>query len=327
MSIISVKNLNKIFKVHTRKSGVRNAIRSFFKREYKEIHAVNDVSFSIDKGEIVGYIGPNGAGKSTTIKMLAGILRPDSGSIKIMGKDPFKKRIEYVKDIGVVFGQKSQLWWDIAVIDSFELLRDIYKISQKDYEKTLEELVELLDIKDLLSVPVRQLSLGQRMRCEIVASLLHQPKILFLDEPTIGLDAISKVEVRKFIKKINKVRGVTIILTSHDMSDIEALTNRIILIGKGIKLYDGSFSDIKKRFANTKKLEILFTNLKKVPKIKNVKVLEESSNRVLLGIEDKNIKLSQVISAYSDVCEINDVNVVNEDLNEIIVNLYKGYNL
>lgn len=327
MSIISISNLNKTFKVHTRKPGVKNAFKSFFKREFKEIKAVNNISFSINKGEIVGYIGPNGAGKSTTIKMLTGILKPDSGTIRVMGKNPFKNRVDYVKDIGVVFGQKSQLWWDIAVIDSFELLRDIYKIKEKDYKKTLDELVDLLDIEDLLTMPVRQLSLGQRMRCEIVASLLHKPKILFLDEPTIGLDAISKVVVRNFIKKINKTQKITIILTSHDMSDIEALTNRIIMIGNGIKLYDGSFSEIKKKYANKKKVEILFTELKKIPKINNVRVLEKSSNRVLLDIEDRNIKISKIISEYSKECEINDVNLLPDDLNEIIVNLYKEYNL
>lgn len=327
MNIISVKNLNKSFKVYTKKSGFMNALKYFFKREYKVVNAVNDISFDIKKGEIVGYIGPNGAGKSTTIKMLSGILRADSGTIKVMNKDPFKNRIDYVKDIGVVFGQKSQLWWDIAVNESFELLKDIYKVNQHEYLKTKNELVKLLEIEDLLTTPVRQLSLGQRMRCEIVASLLHQPKILFLDEPTIGLDAISKVVVRNFIKKINSKKKITIILTSHDMSDIEALTNRVIMIGKGVKLFDGTFLEIRKKFANNKKVEIMFTELKELPNIKGVDILEKNRNRVLLSISDKKIKMSKIISEYSKICEINDVNLIPEDLNDIIVNLYREYSL
>ena len=211
MSFISVKHLNKEFKVLQRDSGLRNAFKSLIKRKYKIIKAVDDISLEIEKGEIVGYIGPNGAGKSTTIKMLCGILKADSGTIKVAGFDPFRDRKQYVKNIGVVFGQKSQLWWDIPVIDSFELLKSIYKISDKDYNETKNELVELLDLEDILTIPVRQLSLGQRMRAEIAASLLHNPKILFLDEPTIGLDAVSKLEVRKFIKEISKKKKVTVI--------------------------------------------------------------------------------------------------------------------
>ena len=204
MDIINVKNLCKTYKVSKRDSGFKNALKSFFKREYKYIKAVQDVSFTIREGEIVGYIGPNGAGKSTTIKMLSGILKPDSGKMIINGMDPVNDRIKYVKEIGVVFGQKSQLWWDIPAIESFDLLRDIYKLSNDEYVKTRDELIKLLELEEIVKMPVRQLSLGQRMKCELVASLLHNPKILFLDEPTIGLDAISKVIVRDFIKKINK---------------------------------------------------------------------------------------------------------------------------
>lgn len=327
MSFITVKNLNKTFKVYTRDSGLKNAFRSLFKREYKIIPAVKNISFNINKGEIVGYIGPNGAGKSTTIKMLCGILKPDSGVINVGGYNPFNDRIKFVKNVGVVFGQKSQLWWDIPVLDSFELIRDIYKISEDEYKKNLDELVNLLKIKDLLNIPVRQLSLGQRMRCEIVASLLHNPKILFLDEPTIGLDAVSKVEIRKFIKEINIKRKVTIILTSHDMSDIESLTNRLIVIGKGQILYDGSLQDIKKKFTNSKKLEILCTELKNIPKIDGVELLEKNNNRILLKVNMKKNTISKVINSYSKICEIKDVNVLENDLDSIIVKLYKDYDI
>ena len=226
MSFIDVKHINKTFKVPLKDNGRFGTLKSFFNRKYRYIKAINDISFSIKKGEIVGYIGPNGAGKSTTIKVLSGILVPDSGSVVIDKMVPWKDRKKYVSSIGVVFGQKSQLWWDIPAIDSFNLLKDIYKIPEEKYQKKLDELVELLNLGDIINIPVRQLSLGSRMRCEIAASLLHSPKILFLDEPTIGLDAVSKKIVRDFIKKLNKKDNVTVILTTHDMTDIEALAKR-----------------------------------------------------------------------------------------------------
>ncbi len=327
MSYITVRNLNKQFKIAQRKSGLKEAIKSFIKKKYIYIDAVKDISFDIKEGEIVAYIGPNGAGKSTTIKMLCGILKPDSGEISIDGANPFSDRKKFVKNIGVVFGQKSQLWWDIPVEDSFDLLRDIYKVNKEEYLKTKEELCKLLDLNDLLKTPVRQLSLGQRMRCELAASLLHNPKILFLDEPTIGLDAVSKVAVRNFIKEINKKKKITIILTSHDMSDIDALTNRIIVIGKGQKLYDGSLNVIKKKYSQHKKLEILLTGLKKVPKVNNVSLIEKQKNRVLLDVNMNKTTISEVVSEYSNLCEINDINILNDDLDEIIYNLYKEYNI
>ena len=231
--MITVQNLCKTYKVAKRRAGIKEACRSLFKREYEEIHALDHISFQIGDGEMVGYIGKNGAGKSSTIKVLSGILTPDEGNCVVNGKIPWKDRISYVRDIGVVFGQRSQLWWDVPVIDSFELLRDIYSIPNSTYRNNLEELTVLLDLKEILKTPARQLSLGQRMRCEIAASLLHSPSILFLDEPTIGLDAVSKLAVRDFIKQLNQDHKTTVILTTHDMQDIEALTNRILLIGKG----------------------------------------------------------------------------------------------
>lgn len=230
MNVIEVSNLSKKYKVAIRESGLKNALKSFLKKKYKEVKAVDNISFKIKKGEIVGYIGPNGAGKSTTIKMLTGILKPDEGKIVSLGMDPSIDRVEYVKNIGVVFGQKSQLWWDIPAEDSFDLLKEIYKIPDKLYDDNKNELVKILKLEEIIKKPVRQLSLGERMKCELVASLLHNPEILFLDEPTIGLDAVSKVTVRNFIKEINKRRNVTIILTTHDMVDIESLTDRLIII-------------------------------------------------------------------------------------------------
>lgn len=243
--MIKVEHVCKTYKVSKREAGFKAACKALFHKEYDEIKALEDVSFTIGDGEMVGYIGPNGAGKSSTIKILSGILTPERGKCEIDGRTPWKDRVEHVRQIGVVFGQRSQLWWDVPVIDSFELLKDIYSIDINVYKHNLEELTLLLNLSELLKTPTRQLSLGQRMRCEIAASLLHNPKILFLDEPTIGLDAVSKLAVREFILKMNQAHGTTVILTTHDMQDIEALTNRIILIGKGKILLDGTIDDIK----------------------------------------------------------------------------------
>lgn len=326
MDIIQVKDLSKEYKIVRRDSGIKNAFKSFIKREYRIVRAVDKVSFSIKKGEIVGYIGPNGAGKSTTIKMLSGILKPDEGIINIMEMDPTVDRIKYVREIGVVFGQKSQLWWDIPAEDSFDLLKDIYKIPDDEYEKNKQELVKILHLEEIIKSPVRQLSLGERMKCELVASLLHSPKILFLDEPTIGLDAISKVIVRDFIKKINKLKKITVILTTHDMADIESLTDRLIMIGHGKKLYDGSVNDIKKKYSNEKIVEVIYEGILK-DKIVNDKIdiLEESQGLIRMKIDTRKIMVSDIVRKYSEVCEIKDINVIETGIDDIIYKLYKEY--
>lgn len=246
IKMITMEHVCKSYKIAKRSAGFGEACKAFFHRSHEEIHALNDVSFTIQDGEMVGYIGPNGAGKSSTIKILSGILLPDSGTVVVDGRVPFKNRMEHVREIGVVFGQRSQLWWDIPVIDSFELLKEIYAIPATLYQQNLTELTETLQLQELLKTPTRQLSLGQRMRCEIAASLLHQPRILFLDEPTIGLDAVSKLAVREFIQKQNRDHKTTVILTTHDMQDIEAITNRVILIGKGKVLMDGTVEGMRK---------------------------------------------------------------------------------
>ncbi|WP_276356857.1 ABC transporter ATP-binding protein [Cohnella caldifontis] len=248
--MIALEGISKSYRVAKRAAGFREAAKALFFREHTVVDALRNVSFDIREGDIAGYIGPNGAGKSTTIKIMCGILVPEAGSCSVLGYTPWKQRMDYVRRIGVVFGQRSQLWWDVPVIDSFEMLRHIYKIPPADYQRTLALLTETLDLGDIVRTPVRQLSLGQRMRCEIAASLLHEPRILFLDEPTIGLDAASKIAVRDFIKTINREKGVTVILTTHDMSDIEALANRILLIGKGTLLYDGDLPDLRSRYGN-----------------------------------------------------------------------------
>jgi ABC-2 type transport system ATP-binding protein len=248
MPIIHCSGLTKTYRVRRREPGFRNAVKTLFSPAYDSIQALRGVGFSIEEGEIAGYIGPNGAGKSTTIKILCGILTPDAGTCDIRGKVPWRDRTAHVRDIGVVFGQRSQLWWDVPVGDSFALLRDIYRVPQAEYRRSLDELTALLDLEALLRTPARQLSLGQRMRCEVAASLLHNPRLLFLDEPTIGLDAPSKLAVRDFIKRRNAENGTTVLLTTHDMLDVEALCTRILFIGKGELLVDGTLEALTAHF-------------------------------------------------------------------------------
>ena len=254
--IIEVTGVKKFYKIAKREKGFFQTLKTLFRREYEIKKAVNDISFSIKKGEIVGFIGPNGAGKSTTIKMLSGILYPDAGKVVVNGYIPWKQRKQYVKNIGVVFGQKSQLNWDLPLIESFELMKYIYRIPQKKYEENLEKFTKLLDMESFINQPVRQLSLGQRMRGDIVAALLHSPEIVFFDEPTIGLDVVAKEKIREFIKYMNQTEATTIIFTTHDMQDIEKVCERLIIIDLGKKIFDGSIDEIKQKYANSKSIKI-----------------------------------------------------------------------
>jgi len=319
--IIEFNNICKDFKISVKKKG--NVIVNFFRREHKTIEALKNVSFDVEEGDIVGYIGPNGAGKSTTIKIMSGILNPTSGECKIMGYTPWKDRKQYVRNIGVVFGQRSQLWWDVPIIDSFELLKDIYKIPDKEYQETLNELIETLNLSELLNRPLRQLSLGQKMKCELAGSLLHRPKILFLDEPTIGLDAVTKLAVREFIKKINKDWGTTIILTTHDMSDIDALTNKIILIGRGQILYNGSFTNIKQKYDKTKIIEVEFKQEYDKIEFEGYEVISHNKNMATL----KNLPTTQFhtkdfINEISKKYDVVDFSVKSISVDEILAKLY-----
>ena len=326
MSFIEIKQISKTFKVAKKKSGLKESIKSFFKREFIEVKAVDDISFSIEEGEIVGYIGPNGAGKSTTIKILSGILIPDSGECQIDGMTPWKNRVRYVKKIGVVFGQRSQLWWDIPAEDTFDLLKDIYEIPEEEYQATKEDLINKLNLQDIINIPVRQLSLGQRMRCEIAASLLHKPKILFLDEPTIGLDAVSKQIVRDFIKKLNKENKITVILTSHDMADITALAKRIILIGKGHVLYDGSLKKLQNKY-ETEKYVSIKTNDTLTIRNKGIKNKVKTKNGYDLVISTNEISISELLNVISKKITIEDIEIDHENIDNIIVKLYKDYKI
>lgn len=326
MSFIEVKHICKTFKVPLKSVGKFGTLKTFFSRKYKYIKAIDDISFSIKKGEIVGYIGPNGAGKSTTIKILSGILVPDSGNVLIKKQIPWKDRKKYVSSIGVVFGQRSQLWWDIPAIDSFNLLKDIYKLDNDEYKKTLNELIDMLNLKNIINIPVRQLSLGSRMRCEIAASLLHKPELLFLDEPTIGLDAVSKKIVREFIKKINKQNKVTVILTTHDMSDIEALAKRIILIGRGKVLYDGTLDKLKKNYDYLRKITV---KTKDKVDIKRDYIVK--SNKIKEGMEYiidiRKTEISSFINYLSSKISIIDIDIDSGNIDELIVRLYEDFKI
>ena len=324
--MINLSNINKTFRVTKRQAGLGHAVKAFFAREYEIIHALDNISFTINDGEMVGYIGPNGAGKSTTIKIMCGILTPDSGICNIDSRTPWRERVDHVRKIGVVFGQRSQLWWDVPIIDSFELIRDIYKTDEKTYKNSLEELTELLDLAELLKTPARSLSLGQRMRCEIAAPLLHVPKILFLDEPTIGLDAVSKVAVRQFIKKLNAEHGTTVILTTHDMQDIEALTERILLIGKGKILLDGSLNELKKRFSKRKTLVVEYRG--PTPEIIEGMTLSDSKNgRLVIVLDPSILPASDAIAHLAVQTELIDVSVSGITAEEMVAALYKEYKI
>jgi ABC-2 type transport system ATP-binding protein len=325
--LISLEGISKSFKVAKRSAGMRQAMKAFFIREHTLVEALQDISFSIAEGEIVGYIGPNGAGKSTTIKVMSGILVPDSGACSIMGYTPWQDRVAYVKNIGVVFGQRSQLWWDVPVIDSYELLRDIYNIPDTEYKANLNLLIETLDLSCLIQTPVRQLSLGQRMRCEIAASLLHSPKILFLDEPTIGLDATSKIAVRQFIKHINREKGVTVILTTHDMHDIEALANRILMIGNGRLLYDGNLNELRNRFGTFRTITADFREHPQPPDIPGASLLSWSPERAVISVDTEHISVSDAIAQLSQQVELIDVAIESKPIEEVIVQLYKEYQI
>ncbi|WP_337588377.1 ABC transporter ATP-binding protein [Paenibacillus gorillae] len=325
--MIQVEGISKAFLVAKRPPGLKHAVKSLFHREYTRVEALQDISFHIPKGEIVGYIGPNGAGKSTTIKVMSGILVPDRGSCTIMGHTPWKDRVAYVKNIGVVFGQRSQLWWDVPVIDSFELLRDIYRIPQSEYSSMLTLLTETLDLGSLLHMPVRQLSLGQRMRCEIAASLLHSPDILFLDEPTIGLDAVSKIAVRNFIKTINKEKGVTVILTTHDMNDIEALAHRILLIGKGTLLYDGSVQGLRGRFSTKRTITADYRESTVPLQLPGASILSWTPDRAIISVDTEQVLMAEVLTQLSSQVELLDVAIDTQPIEDIIVQMYKEYQL
>ena len=324
MSFIEVKNISKEFKVNKRSKGIPGMIANMFVPKYEIKKAVQDLSFTIEKGEMVGFIGPNGAGKSSTIKMLSGILCPDKGSITVNGFIPYKQRKSYVGNIGVVFGQKSQLQWDLPVIDSFELLRAIYRIPKEKYQKNLERFTQMLDMKSFINQPVRQLSLGQRMRADIVASLLHSPEIVFFDEPTIGVDVIGKETIRNFIKELNEQDKVTMIFTTHDMQDIEQTCKRLIIIDKGSLMYDGSLHEIRSKFGTSRRLVAEFNEETTVAPIKEVVIDDLKDRRFSFtfdnNVVDVNMLMKEILGNYS----VHDITVEEPEIESIIQKMYNG---
>lgn len=306
--MIEVEGLKKYYKIAKRDKGLMQTMRGLFKRKYEIRKAVDDISFQIKKGEIVGFIGPNGAGKSTTIKMLSGILYPDEGKLGVNGFIPYKQRKQYVKNIGVVFGQKTQLNWDLPLIESFELMKFIYKIPQEKYEENLHKFVKLLDMEDFINQPVRQLSLGQRMRGDIVAALLHSPEVVFLDEPTIGLDVVAKEKIRDFIKYMNKTEQTTIIFTTHDMQDIEKVCDRLIIIDSGKKVYDGSIDEIKTKYAYSKTVEML---------------LEDGTKQVQT-FDVRKVPMNEVMEKLFAQYHIKDIAICEPEIDAIIRDIYEG---
>ncbi len=326
---IQVENLRKTFRVAERQEGRFGALKTLARPRYRTVSALDGVSFEIGAGELVGYIGPNGAGKSTTVKTLSGILVPDSGTCRVIGFTPWLQRREYVGRIGVVFGQRSQLWWDLPVVESFELLRDIYRVLPADYARLKAELCDRLDLGSFLDIPVRQLSLGQRMRCEIAASLLHSPPILFLDEPTIGLDATSKLAVRDFIKTRNREAGVTVILTTHDMDDIETLCSRVMVIAAGKILSDGTLDALRERVSRERRLTVDFESLPAAFSEEafpaGVSVREREGNRVTFSFDPQKTPTAALIAQMASRFSVRDLLVQNPPIEEIIAALYRNH--
>jgi ABC-2 type transport system ATP-binding protein len=323
MSLIEVEGLHKTFKVATRKSGQLGALRTLLSREYRDVRAVDGVSFRLEAGEIVGYIGPNGAGKSTTIKMLTGILVPSGGQIVVDGRVPHQQRVEHVRRIGVVFGQRTQLWWDLPTIESFELLRYIYRIPERRWRENLAHFAELLELGPFLETPVRQLSLGQRMRADLAAALLHEPAILFLDEPTIGLDIVAKERIRQFLDNINRERGVTIILTTHDLGDIERLCSRVVLIDHGRVIYDGALEALRQHFGRQRTLVVDLDQDVKGFQIDDATLIRREGPRVWLRFDRSATTAAALIADVAARYRIRDLTVEEPEIEGVVREIYE----
>ncbi|ALB30188.1 hypothetical protein JP39_08430 [Companilactobacillus heilongjiangensis] len=319
-------NISKEYQVKKRQN---NSFLNFFNRDYEIKSALKNVSFQIKKGEIIGYIGPNGAGKSTTIKIMTGILKPSSGECYVLGVNPMENRMQFVKRIGVVFGNRSNLMWDLPVIDTVYMMKKLYSIPEEVFLTNLAELTEMMDVEDLLQIPVRLLSLGQRMRCEIIVSLLHNPEILFLDEPTLGLDARSKIAVHQFIKKVNEKRNTTVILTTHDMNDIQALTSRVIIIGKGSKLFDGEFRAIKNKYKSTKKIRLEINQVDQINSVATQIKQQFRPNNMTVIANEIGVEISKEMGSLDDFIQfiskkkiIDNYQIRSLNIDEIIARYY-----
>jgi len=321
--VIKVENLTKEFKIYESQSGMLGSIKNLFSRKFRIVKAVNDISFNVNHGDFVGYVGENGAGKSTTIKILTGILYPSSGQTVVNGIVPYKNRIENSRRIGVVFGQRSQLWWDLPVKESFDLLKSIYKVPKETFNRNISLFKEILNIDDFFDVPVRKLSLGQRMRCDLAASLLHDPQILFLDEPTIGLDVIAKDKIRKFLLEINQERKTTIILTTHDMDDIEALCRKIIILDQGQIVFDDHVNKLKEEYGRERVLEIEFNEYyPALDKVKEINVYKSEENKKWIKFRSDKYTAASIISNITENYNIKDLSIHEPGVEDIVKTIY-----
>lgn len=322
MSVIEVKNLSKNYKVKIKDKGLIGSLKAIIKPNYKVVKAVKDVSFEVEKGEMIAFIGPNGAGKSTTIKMMTGILYPDNGSIKILDFDPKKDRKKLAYEIGTVFGQKEQLWTHLTPYDNFKFFGAIYDLNNYQIEKKIEELRQLFELDEFINVPVRNLSLGQRIRCEIACALINEPKILFLDEPTIGLDPVVKENIRLFIKRMNKEYHTTVFLTSHDVGDIEKLCKRVIIINKGMVVLDDSMENLKYHYLNKKIVEAKMREKVNLDDEDGIKILKDKGYNLKIEVDTKKREISDAIKLLNPE-NIVDINISNIPLEDIIADIYK----
>lgn len=323
MSIITVNHFSKHYRIYQKEEGVGGAVKGLFNRKYYDSKAVDDISFSIEEGELIGFIGPNGAGKTTTLKCLSGLLYPTNGDVSVMGFKPFDRKKEFLKQLSLVMGQKNQLWWDLPAYDSFLLNKEIYEIEEKTFKATIDELSALLDVEDILRVQVRKLSLGQRMKCELIAALLHRPRVLFLDEPTIGLDVVMQKNLRHFIKEYNQKYKSTIILTSHYMGDVEALCKRIIIIDHGQILFDGLLADIIKKYAKNKLLTIMFSKEVKrsfLETLGEIKEYEPEKVKLAVPIEKCQKIAAQILSELP----VQDITIEDPDIETIIRYIFES---
>ena len=323
MPVIEVSNLKKYYQVHQKEPGLWGSIKSLIKRKYYDVKAVDDLSFRIGEGELVGFIGPNGAGKTTTLKVLSGLLYPTGGAVSVLGHNPYRRQPLFQKQFSLVMGQKNQLWWDLPPVETFILNKEIYEVPNDQYRQTLNELVEMLDVADVLKIQVRKLSLGQRMKCELIAALIHRPKVLFLDEPTIGLDVVMQKKMRDFIKEYNRRYKATIILTSHYMDDVKELCERVVVIDKGKLMFDGKLSEIIERFADHKKLTVIFQNEVTRAQILDIGEIEEFNlPKVVIKVPRAEVsnRAIKLLSNFS----VADLNIEEESIEDIIRRLFSG---
>ena len=326
MSTISVNNLSRHYQVFEKEPGLTGSIKSLIKRKYRKVKAVDKISFTINEGELSGFIGPNGAGKTTTLKCLSGLLYPTAGQVEVLGFTPWNRKHEFLKQISLVMGQKNQLWWDLPAIESFILNKEIYEIPEKQYKETLKTLVELLEVEDILQIQVRRLSLGQRMKCELIAALLHSPKVLFLDEPTIGLDVVMQKKIREFVKEYNQHFKATIILTSHYMGDVKELCKRVIIIDKGQIVFDGELAEITKKYADHKILKVIFAKKVKQEEMKKIKGLRSFDfPRATFNV--KRAQASKTAARLLESFPVADLNIEEPAIEDIIREVFTGRDL